>query len=335
MPTAYRVEEASTGRAVCRSTECKTNVVKIDKGELRFGTLVEIKEHQSWQWKHWGCVTPLQLGNWKDMSSGDMDYVDGYDDLSADNQAKVKRCIEQGHVDDADWKGDLSKNRPGEKGFKKSKKEIREDAEAAGEVPSGSTPKKRGRGKKADEEDDAGEPPKKKKATKSKKADEVEDVDEPAKKKPTKSKKMKKEELEEHHEADEMPAAPKAKPGRPKKVKAEDGRDEQPTGKPGRVKKMKEESDEETPVVAKRGRPKKIKPEEEKAPQSNEKKSRTKKAKVEEVQPESEADEVKSSSKKDRPSKTSKKSEPVTADVEKPAAKTKGRKKKTEAVNGN
>ena len=53
MPTVYRVEEASSGRAVCRNTDSKTNNVKIEKGELRFGTLIEIHEHQSWQWKHW------------------------------------------------------------------------------------------------------------------------------------------------------------------------------------------------------------------------------------------------------------------------------------------
>ena len=31
--------------------------------------------------------------------------VDGYDTLPADAQDKVKRALEQGHVDDDDWKG--------------------------------------------------------------------------------------------------------------------------------------------------------------------------------------------------------------------------------------
>jgi hypothetical protein len=35
----------------------------------------------------------------------DMEYVDGYDTLPADAQAKVKRALEQGHVDDDDWNG--------------------------------------------------------------------------------------------------------------------------------------------------------------------------------------------------------------------------------------
>lgn len=38
------------------------------------------------------------------MTNGDMDFVDGYDDLPEELQEKVKRAIEQGHVDDEDWK---------------------------------------------------------------------------------------------------------------------------------------------------------------------------------------------------------------------------------------
>lgn len=31
--------------------------------------------------------------------------VDGYDELPEDAQEKVKRALEQGHVDDDDWNG--------------------------------------------------------------------------------------------------------------------------------------------------------------------------------------------------------------------------------------
>jgi hypothetical protein len=34
-----------------------------------------------------------------------MEYVDGYEELPAEWQVKVQRAIEQGHVDDEDWKG--------------------------------------------------------------------------------------------------------------------------------------------------------------------------------------------------------------------------------------
>lgn len=34
-----------------------------------------------------------------------MELVDGYDDIPEDEQAKVKRALEQEHVDDEDWNG--------------------------------------------------------------------------------------------------------------------------------------------------------------------------------------------------------------------------------------
>jgi len=52
-----------------------------------------------------GCVTPEIIRNWKTSSDGDMDMVDGYEDLPSDLQEKVQRAFEQGHVDDADWGG--------------------------------------------------------------------------------------------------------------------------------------------------------------------------------------------------------------------------------------
>jgi len=44
---------ARSGRAMCQNTECKHNNVKIEKGELRMGTLVTIKDQTTWKWKHW------------------------------------------------------------------------------------------------------------------------------------------------------------------------------------------------------------------------------------------------------------------------------------------
>ena len=52
-----------------------------------------------------GCVTPLVIHNWKESSGGDMDMVDGFEDLPSDVQEKVKRAFEQVHVDDEDWNG--------------------------------------------------------------------------------------------------------------------------------------------------------------------------------------------------------------------------------------
>lgn len=52
-----------------------------------------------------GCVTPEVLHNWHEKAEGDMEMIDGYDELPEDAQEKVKRALEQGHVDDEDWKG--------------------------------------------------------------------------------------------------------------------------------------------------------------------------------------------------------------------------------------
>lgn len=34
-----------------------------------------------------------------------MDLVDGYDELTSEFKKKVENALEQGHVDDEDWKG--------------------------------------------------------------------------------------------------------------------------------------------------------------------------------------------------------------------------------------
>lgn len=40
-----------------------------------------------------------------------MEFVDGYEDLPPEVQEKVKRALDQGHVDDEDWNGDKECNR--------------------------------------------------------------------------------------------------------------------------------------------------------------------------------------------------------------------------------
>lgn len=44
-------------RAGCKDSVCKKENVKILKGEIRFGTWVEINERGSWAWKHWYVVS--------------------------------------------------------------------------------------------------------------------------------------------------------------------------------------------------------------------------------------------------------------------------------------
>jgi hypothetical protein len=52
----HPLEVSPNNRAGCHEAGCKKDAVKILKGEIRFGSWVEIKEHGSWSWKHW-CAT--------------------------------------------------------------------------------------------------------------------------------------------------------------------------------------------------------------------------------------------------------------------------------------
>ncbi|KAB8223749.1 poly polymerase and DNA-ligase Zn-finger region-domain-containing protein [Aspergillus novoparasiticus] len=170
MPS-YRLEQASTGRAGCQNKECKDEKVKIAKGELRLGTWVDTERIQAFFWRHWGCVTPRIIAslneNLGDGDEKDYEQLDGFEDLTPENQEKVKKALEQGHVDDDEWKGDVEMNRPGKNGFRvrgsKKKAAAPEESEAEEKSPEPKT-KKRGRQSIKDEaEDQAEETPETKK----------------------------------------------------------------------------------------------------------------------------------------------------------------------------
>ncbi|KAK4971137.1 hypothetical protein LTR66_011511 [Elasticomyces elasticus] len=222
MPTAYRVELANSNRAGCQRAECKKEAIKIQKGELRQGTLIEIQEHQSWKYRHWGCVTPAVIQNMQELSGGDMDLVDGYDELPEESQHKVRTALEMGHVADEDWKDDPELNRPGAKRKRTPKKKagVDEDQEAA-DAPQSPTAKpaakKRGRPKKeVAEEDEAQAPVAKKARGRPKKAAKAEDdgdaaveahADPPAAKSKARGKKAKTAVTAEDNIVDEEPQA--------------------------------------------------------------------------------------------------------------------------------
>ncbi|PYI25699.1 zf-PARP-domain-containing protein [Aspergillus indologenus CBS 114.80] len=233
---AYRLEEASTSRAGCQNKECKDAKIKIAKGELRHGSWVEAGDYQSWKWRHWGCVTPNVIENLKDaikeLSGGDetdCSALDGFDELSEENQEKVRRALEQGHVDDEDWKGDVEVNRPGMKGFRSNatKKEAAAKKKAQA---------------KAEEEDEAEPTPKSKKRSRAQ------------------PKKESKVEAEADGEQQEQEEAPKPKRSRksaqPKPVSDEDEEEEvmpksSKRGRPAKSKAAVEEAAEE-PAAAKK-----------------------------------------------------------------------------------
>ncbi|KAI1965215.1 hypothetical protein LOZ58_001061 [Ophidiomyces ophidiicola] len=102
---------------------------------------------------HRGCVTPRQVSTLQEIVGEDKNFsdLDGFGEISAENQDKIREAVEQGHVADSDWKGDVEVNRPGKSGFRVRASKKKEDAEDA---PQNDTTKatKRSRGKKKKEE---------------------------------------------------------------------------------------------------------------------------------------------------------------------------------------
>ncbi|KAJ9667964.1 hypothetical protein H2201_001769 [Coniosporium apollinis] len=232
MPTAYRIELSPNNRAGCKDTECKNNGVKILKGECRLATLIEIQEKQSWAYKHWSCVSPKVISNMQVHCQGDLSLIEGYEEMPDEWQDKIARALEQGHIDDEDYKGDPQYNRPGAKKprtpkAKKTKDEDNDDNEAGEDGPESPTkpaPKKRGRPKAEPTDEEAEAPAPKKSRGRPKKAAAEDAEDEEEKPKPKRASRAKKSKAsqadvadEEEDEAADEPEPPKAKRGRKKK----------------------------------------------------------------------------------------------------------------------
>ncbi|RDA91179.1 hypothetical protein CP533_4843 [Ophiocordyceps camponoti-saundersi (nom. inval.)] len=231
----YRVEVSPNNRAICKDTVCKANKEKILKGEIRFGTWVEIQEHGSWAWKHWGCVSGAQMVAVQELcdkgdGSYDFDAIDGYDELNdhADLQEKIRRCVEQGHIDAQDFKGDLEKNRPGEKGIRLTAKQKASKEKKAADEEAAEPADEEVTDADATEE----EPPKQaKKSSKPSRAKANADGEETLRKSSRRAKTaaskpaavVDEEDDELAAEPDEKPTAPKAKSSKPKKKKQKRG----------------------------------------------------------------------------------------------------------------
>ncbi|KAK7952271.1 uncharacterized protein PG986_007999 [Apiospora aurea] len=130
---AYRVELAPTGWTVCHDSQCQRFEYKIPQGALRFGTWVDLPFMccGQWKWKHWGCVSGKQLQNLQaaiynsDGAGGDVyDWakIEGFDELAEfpELQARVRRVVAQGHIDDEDFNGVQPMcNTPGRTGIRR------------------------------------------------------------------------------------------------------------------------------------------------------------------------------------------------------------------------
>lgn len=137
--SGYRLEYASSNRAKCKGPKpCQGTAIA--KGELKFGSLVDFKGNTSFAWRHWGCVTEKILTNAKN-SFEEADELDGFEELNEDDQEKIRKAWEEGHVAEEDVP-------------ESAKKAAGDDEESDGEE---AKPKKRAAAKASKKKDD-GEP---------------------------------------------------------------------------------------------------------------------------------------------------------------------------------
>ncbi|KAJ2915166.1 hypothetical protein MD484_g5246, partial [Candolleomyces efflorescens] len=74
---------------------------KLEKGTFRLGSLVEFQDKSSYAWRHWGCTTPKIISNLK-VQYFKPSELDGYENLRAEDQAKIVKGWQDGHVDPKD-----------------------------------------------------------------------------------------------------------------------------------------------------------------------------------------------------------------------------------------
>ncbi|KAG0143101.1 hypothetical protein CROQUDRAFT_673142 [Cronartium quercuum f. sp. fusiforme G11] len=102
---AYRIEYGTRAQAKCQRKELCEGV-KIGKGELRFGTYVKMSingdERGGFKWRHWYCMTPAVIKNLSESLDGAVEELDGFEELRAEDQEKVRTAIAEGQIDPAD-----------------------------------------------------------------------------------------------------------------------------------------------------------------------------------------------------------------------------------------
>ncbi|EKM56501.1 uncharacterized protein PHACADRAFT_253668 [Phanerochaete carnosa HHB-10118-sp] len=98
--SGYRLEYAGSARAKCKGPKPCAGT-PIPKGALRFGSIVDFKGNTSFAWRHWGCVTSKVIENMKGQFEN-ADELDGFDDLKEEDQERIRKAWEEGHVADED-----------------------------------------------------------------------------------------------------------------------------------------------------------------------------------------------------------------------------------------
>jgi len=85
----YLVEPAKSGRSTCKASK-----LPIEKGELRFGSFVDMGGHGSYHWRKLDYITDKQVANFE-KKVGDLKKIGGYDALKPAQQKKLAQAFEK------------------------------------------------------------------------------------------------------------------------------------------------------------------------------------------------------------------------------------------------
>jgi len=96
----YKLEYCPNNRAACKGpAPCKGT--KLNKGEIRFGTVVDFRGNKSMSYRHYGCITAKVWTNLK-KAYGAPEEIEGFDELNDTDKEKFRKAWEEGKVDPAD-----------------------------------------------------------------------------------------------------------------------------------------------------------------------------------------------------------------------------------------
>jgi len=84
----YQVEPAKSGRSTCKASK-----LPIEKGELRFGSFVDMGGHGSYHWRKLDYITAKQIAG-VNTKMGGVAKLGGYADLTAVQQKKIVKAFD-------------------------------------------------------------------------------------------------------------------------------------------------------------------------------------------------------------------------------------------------
>ncbi|KAG7097607.1 hypothetical protein E1B28_004941 [Marasmius oreades] len=99
----FRLDYAASNRS-----KCKACSHPIDKNVLRLGISTPFRGKFTYLWRHWGCIKNEELEEIQQV--GNLSAVSGYSDLLEEDQIRLSKAVEAGHVSEEDSEYQRKKN---------------------------------------------------------------------------------------------------------------------------------------------------------------------------------------------------------------------------------